>query len=90
MEGDEKATIDIVGRMDGIHTKVVFKIDFKLNINSIHDKVMLQMLEDSANENDEPLRLIEKMIWDPKTKPAEFDVNDSTVLRLMYRKHPER
>ena len=58
----------------------------KQNINTIHDKVMLQMLEDSAKHNDEPLRLLEKVIFDPKTKPVEFDVEDSVVLKLMYSK----
>ena len=58
------------------------------NINTIHDKVMLQMLEDSANHNDEPLRLIEKVIFDPKTKTVEFDIKDSTVLKLMYKNVP--
>ena len=53
-----------------------------MKLLSIHDKVMLQMLEDSERENDEPLRLIEMKIWNPKTKTAEFDVNDSRFYNL--------
>ena len=68
--------------------KVKIDVEFnkanKKNINTIHDKVMLQMLEDCAKHNDEPLRLLETVIFDPKTKPVEFDVEDSTVLKLMY------
>ncbi len=87
MVGDEKATISI--ESDEVkQIEILFNDEFKSTINSIHDKVMLQMLEDSERENDEPLRLIEMKIWNPKTKTAEFDVNDSTVLQLMYGKQP--
>lgn len=42
------------------------------------------MLEDSTNHNDGPLRLLETVIFDPKTKPVEVDVKDFTVLKLIY------
>lgn len=45
-------------------------------INSIHDKVILSMLEDSSKYNDEPLRLIEKQIFNPKTKKVQFNVRN--------------
>ena len=68
--------------------KVKIDVEFnkanEQNINTIHDKVMLQMLEDSAKHNDEPLRLLKERIFDPKTKIAEFDIADSMVLKLMY------
>lgn len=87
MEGDEKTPINnTVKQPTKIQIWVEFDKTAKLNINSMHDRVMLQILEDSAIENDEPLRLIEKRIWDPKTEIVEFDVNDSTVLKLMYGK----
>ena len=88
MAGDEKSAISIESEVKRLDIR--FDDEFKSTINSIHDKVMLQMLEDSQRENDEPLRLIETKIWNPKTKTAEFDVNDSTVLQLMYGKQPER
>lgn len=86
MAGDEKTAISIVGPDKIKHIKIQFDDEFKSTINSIHDKVMFQMLEDSERENDEPLRLLEMKIWNPKTKTVEFDVNDSTVLQLMYGK----
>ncbi len=88
MAGDEKAEVAVESR--AVDVKVVFNDETKPSINSIHDKVMLQILEDSASENDEPLRLIETRIWDPSTKIAEFDVNDSTVLELMFGKQPKK
>lgn len=90
MVGDEKAAISIVEPDEVKQLKILFNDEFKSTINSIHDKVMLQMLEDSERENDEPLRLIEMKIWNPETKTAEFDVNDSTVLQLMYGKQPRK
>lgn len=89
MAEDEKAE-STLGEPKAIDLKVVFDDGAKPNINSIHDTVMLQMLEDSANENDEPLRLIEKRIWDPSTKIAEFDVSDSAILELMFGKQAKK
>ena len=89
MERDEGTTPDTIKcKEDTI--RVLFDDISKININSIRDRVMLQILEDSARENDEPLRLIETKIWNPDTKIAEFDVNDSTVLELMFGKAPKR
>ena len=68
--------------------KIKINIEFnktnEKNINTIHDKVILSMLEDSAKHNDEPLRLLKERIFNPKTKIAEFDIDDSVVLKLIY------
>ena len=57
------------------------------NINVL-DKVIFQMIIDSKNKNDEPLRLLEKPIF-PSDVPIErLNIDDSIVLKLAYkRKH---
>lgn len=88
MEGD--------GRMPAGVTRTEEKLDVAFDrnaepsINNIHDRVMLQILQDSLEENDEPLRLIERLIWDPEKATVEFDVKDLETWRLVYSSKPPR
>lgn len=84
MEGSEKSKNNLDDTKQ--HLDVLLTTGDESNLNSIHDKVLLQILQDSMKENDEPLKVIETRIWDPGTKTAEFDVKDSTVLKLMFGK----
>ncbi len=69
MAGDEKVPVNTVKELDKVQMWIKFDANAEPTINSIHDKVMLQILQDSYNENDEPLRLLEKSIWDPALFP---------------------
>lgn len=75
---------NILDQSKKVKIDVEFNKTYKHNINTIHNKVTLQMLEDSANHNDGPLRLLETVIFNPKTKPVEVDVKDFTVLKIIY------
>lgn len=87
MEGDEKTAVRFV-EPTKIDVDIMFK-DAELKFNSVHDEVILRILEDTIKSG-ESLKLAEKMIWDPKTKIAKFDVHDSTVLKLMYGKQLQK
>ena len=82
MAGNEKTESD---KLKTITISVIINDASKQYINNIHDKVILQMLND-ATKSDEPLQLLEKRMWNPNTKTAKFDVRDSVVLKLMYGK----
>lgn len=49
------------------------------------DKAIFQTLCDSKDENDEPLRLLEKSLFDSKRPVDRLDLEDSVVLKLTYR-----
>lgn len=83
---DYKSSKHKIGKLNNTQLNVTLDPKTLPNVNTIHDKVMWQMLEDSYNYNDEPLRLIEKRLFDPKTKTAKFDVKESTVMKLMFLK----
>lgn len=69
--------------------EIVFGKDVAQNLNSIHDEVILRILEDAC-QSGEPLKVTKVQIWDPRTKTAKFEVSDSTVLELMYGKLPKK
>ena len=87
---EEMATDQVTCNNDDVKSvEIAFDKDAVQNLNSIHDEVMLRILED-AHQSGEPLKVIKVRIWDPKTETAKFDVNDSTVLELMYGKLPKK
>lgn len=85
MEGDERKETRLGRDRRSITIKVDLDSDAERNINTRYDLAILRMIED-AKESDEPLRLLETRIWDPETKIAEFDIPDSDVLKIMYRR----
>ena len=54
------------------------------DIKNIFDRVIVQMLTDSKNENDEPLHVLPRSLFDPAGKIERLDVEDSVILRIMY------
>lgn len=58
----------------------------ELTINNNLDRTILQILKDAKNENDEPLRMLEKSLFDPNTVIERLDIADSIILKLAYMK----
>lgn len=58
----------------------------ELTINNNLDRAILQILKDAKNENDEPLRMLEKSLFDPNTVIERLDIADSIILKLAYMK----
>ena len=54
------------------------------DIKNIFDRVIVQMLTDSKNENDEHLHVLPRSLFDPAGKIARLDVEDSVILSIMY------
>ena len=57
-------------------------------IDNVLDKAIFQMIIDSKNENDEPLRMLEKPIFQSDAPIERLNIDDALVLKLAYkRKH---
>ena len=54
---------------------------------NILDRMIIQMLIDSKDENDEPLRMLSQSLFDPARKIERLNVDDSVILNIMYIKY---
>ena len=66
--------------------EIPFSAESASNTKNILDRVMIQMLIDSKNENDETLRILPQPVFDLTRKIDMLDVKDSTILKIMYLK----
>lgn len=77
MEMEDSKVVDVSSVHSGLAQNII-------------DKVMQQMIIDAHEENDEPLgeplRMLEKPLFDPNNHIEELDIADSIVLKLAYSK----
>ena len=86
MGGYEKMGTDIeksIQQDDGKSMNIgMIKVE---KANNILDRTISQMIIDSTNENDEPLKIIDP-IFDSKQNIEHLNVDDSLILKLAYMK----
>ena len=64
--------------------KVILDSGFERKDINVFDKVMMQMLLDSRDQNDESLRMLRKPIFESDKPIESLNIPDSLVLKLAY------
>lgn len=82
MEGYGKVGPDLTKKMTRLGLAIDEHSEGILQNNI--DRAIFQTLHDSELENDEPLRVLEKPLFDSKKSVERLDVEDSIILKLAY------
>ena len=85
MERIKKIRVDFMTKKF-ITIKFEIDDDNKEDIENILDKIMISLVEDSAN-NDGKVRILKKPLFDSKLPIERLDVDDSKILELAYNKN---